>query len=154
MLPLERELAALKFLDGLGAQLRGVREPQQSLRLVLRSTRDFFDAAQGCIAVLQPGPPHANLLLTLPRTASWDLDALTRFIRHEHPPVQPHLLLGPVRRRGGAWGAIALMRERRPFDREDGRLLVRIAAALSDAIHQIDRDRIRGVRDRIDRKMM
>jgi two-component system, NtrC family, sensor kinase len=154
MLPMERELAALKFLDGLGVQLRGVREPQQSLRLVLRSTRDFFDAAQGCIAVLQPGRPHANLLLTQPRTASWDLDALTRFIRHEHPPVRPYLLLGPVRRRGGAWGAIAVMRERRPFDREDGRLLVRIAAALSDAIDQTDRDRIRGVRDRIDRKMM
>jgi len=42
----------------------------------------------------------------------------------------------------------------RPFDREDGRLLVRIAAALSDAIHEIDRDRIRDVRDRIDRKIM
>jgi signal transduction histidine kinase len=46
------------------------------------------------------------------------------------------------------------MRERRPFDREDGRLLVRIAAALSDAIHQIDRDRILDVRGRIDRKIM
>jgi len=64
------------------------------------------------------------------------------------------MLLGPVRRRGGAWGAIAVMRERRPFDREDGRLLVRIAAALSDAVHQIDRDRILDVRDRIDRKIM
>jgi two-component system, NtrC family, sensor kinase len=151
---MERELAALKFLDGLGAQLRNVREPQQSLRLTLRGAREFFEAAQGCIAVLQPGRPHANLLMALPRGASWDLDALTRFIRHEHPPVRPHMLLGPVRRRGGAWGAIAVMRERRPFDREDGRLLVRIAAALSDAIHQIDRDRILDVRDRIDRKIM
>jgi two-component system, NtrC family, sensor kinase len=151
---MERELAALKFLDGLGGQLRNVREPLQSLRLTLRGAREFFEAAQSCIAVLQAGRPHANLLITLPRHASWDLDALTRFIRHEHPPVRPHMLLGPVRRRGGAWGAIAIMRERRPFDREDGRLLVRIAAALSDAIHQIDRDRIRGVRDRIDRKIM
>ena len=147
MVPMERELAALKFLDGLGVQLRNVREPLQALRLTLRATREFFEAAQGCIAVFQAGWPQANLLLTLPRPASWDLDALTRFIRHEHPPVRPHMLLGPVRRRGGAWGAIAVMRERRPFDREDGRLLVRIAAALSDAIHQIDRDRIRDVRD-------
>ena len=151
---MERELAALKFLDGLGAQLRNVREPLQSLRLTLRGAREFFEAEQGCIAVSQAGRPHATLLITLPRVAGWDLDALTRFIRHEHPPVQPHMLLGPVRRRGGAWGAIAVMRERRPFDRDDGRLLVRIAAALSDAIHQIDRDRIRDVRDRIDRKIM
>ena len=154
MVPMERELAALKFLDGLGVQLRNVREPLQALRLTLRAAREFFEAAQGCIAVFQAGRPQANLLLTLPRVANWDLDALTRFIRHEHPPVRPHMLLGPVRRRGGAWGAIAVMRERRPFDREDGRLLVRIAAALSDAIHQIDRDRIRDVRDRIDRKIM
>jgi len=154
MVPMERELAALKFLDGLGVQLRNVREPLQALRLTLRAAREFFEAAQGCIAVFQAGRPHATLLLTLPRVASWDLDALTRFIKHEHPPVRPHMLLGPVRRRGGAWGAIAVMRERRPFDREDGRLLVRIAAALSDAIHQIDRDRIRDVRDRIDRKIM
>jgi hypothetical protein len=33
---MERELAALKFLDGLGAQLRNVREPLQSLRLTVR----------------------------------------------------------------------------------------------------------------------
>jgi signal transduction histidine kinase len=150
---MERELAALKFLDGLAGQLRHVHDPQQSTRLVLRGTREFFEAHQGCIAVLQPGRPHANLLVMQPRNGNWDLDALTRFIRHERPPVQPHLLIGPVRRRGGAWGAIAVMRER-PFDHEDGRLLVRTAAALSDSIHQIDRDRIRGVRDRIDRKMM
>src|SRR5688572_9964591 len=154
MAPLERELAGLKFLDGLSTQLRRVRDPQQSFRLAVRGTRDFFDAPLGCIAALQPGRPQANLLMALPRDASWDLDALTRFIRHERPPVQPHLLVGPVRRRGGAWGAIAVMRERRPFDREDGRLLVRTAAALSDAVHQIDRDRLRGVRDRIDRKIM
>ncbi|HEY5619476.1 MAG TPA: ATP-binding protein [Vicinamibacterales bacterium] len=151
---MEREVAALKFLDGLGAQLRDVRDPKQSLRLALRGTREFFEALQGCIAALQPGRPQANLLVMLPRDASWDLEALTRFIRHERPPVQPHLLIGPVRRRGGAWGAIAVMRARRPFDREDGRLLVRTAAALSDAIHQIDRDRILDVRDRIDRKIM
>ena len=42
----------------------------------------------------------------------------------------------------------------RPFDHEDRHLLLRVAAALSDAIQQIDRDRIRDVRDRIDRKIM
>ena len=150
----DRELAAFKFLDGLTAQLRHGREATQLLRLALRATREFFAAPQGCIAALQPDRRRLNLLVTQPRDASWDLDALSRFIRHERPPVQPHLLIGPVRRRAGAWGAMAVMRESRPFDHEDGRVLVRAAAILSDAIHAIDRERIRGVRDRIDRKCM
>ena len=35
---------------------------------------------------------------------------LTRYIRHTHPPVQRDLFIGSVKRRGGAWGAIALRR--------------------------------------------
>ncbi len=79
---------------------------------------------------------------------------LTRYIRHTHPPVQRDMLIGSVRRRGGAWGAIALVASGRAFDREDRRLITRIAAVLSAAIHRIDRDRLLGVRDRIDRKIM
>ena len=62
--------------------------------------------------------------------------------------------MGAVRRRGGAWGAIALVASGRAFDREDRRLIARIAAVLSAAIHRIDRDRLLGVRDRIDRKII
>ena len=62
--------------------------------------------------------------------------------------------MASLRRRGGAWGAIALIRPGLPYDREDRRLLTRIATALSGAIHRIDRDRLLGVRDRIDRKIM
>ena len=154
MQPIEREIAALRFVDVLVGQLREAREPQQSLRIALRATREFFDATGGCIARLETGRPQADLLLRLPKGAAWNLDSLTRFIRHEHPPVQPHMMIGPVRRRGSAWGAIAVVRETRPFDHEDRHLLLRVAAALSDAIQQIDRDRIRDVRDRIDRKIM
>jgi len=50
MLPLNRELAALKFLDGLASLLRDVREPHKALRHALRDTREFFQAAHGCIA--------------------------------------------------------------------------------------------------------
>jgi signal transduction histidine kinase len=64
------------------------------------------------------------------------------------------MLIGTLRRRGGAWGAIALVRPGSPYDRADRRLMMRISAALSAAIHRIDRDRLLGVRDRIDRKIM
>src|SRR5262245_52546191 len=154
MLPVERELAALKFIEGLSAHLRDVREPHKALRHALRDTREFFDATHGCIAALRAGCSDADVLFTLPQRTDWDLGVLTRYIRHTHPPVQRDMLIGSVRRRGGAWGAIALVRPGHAFDREDRRRIARIAAAVSTAVHRIDRDRLLEVRDRIDRKIM
>jgi two-component system NtrC family sensor kinase len=150
----ERELAALKFIDGLTAHLKDVREPHKALRHAVRDTREFFNATHGCIAALRPGRPQADLLFTLPKKVDWDLGVLTRYIRHAHPPVQPDMLIGSVRRRGGAWGAIALAAPGRAFDREDRRLITRVAAVVSAAVHRIDRERLLCVRDRIDRKIM
>jgi signal transduction histidine kinase len=154
MHPVERELAALKFIDGLSAHLRDVREPHKALRHALRDTREYFQAAHGCIATLRAGRSEANLLFTLPKQTDWDLSVLTRYIRHTYPPVERAMLIGSVKRRGGAWGAMALVRPGHVFDREDRRLIARIAEALSVAVHRIDRDRLLGVRDRIDRKIM
>ena len=154
MVPAQRELAALKFIDGLSTHLKDVREPHKALRHTLRDTCEFFHATHGCIATLRAGRSEADLLFTLPKRGDWDLDVLTRYIRHTHPPVERDMLIGSVRRRGGAWGAIALVAPGRVFDREDRRLITRISAVLSAAIHRIDRDRLLGVRDRIDRKIM
>jgi signal transduction histidine kinase len=151
---LKRELASLKFVDGLAAHLKDVREPHKALRHALRDTLEFFQATHGCIATLHPGRPRANLLFTLPKHTNWDLDVVTRYIRHTHPPVQRDMMIASIRRRGGAWGAIALIRPARPYDRDDRHLLARIATMVSGAIHRIDRDRLLGVRDRIDRKIM
>ena len=150
----ERELAALKFIDGLSAHLKEVREPHKAMRHALRDTREFFGAAHGCIATLRPGRPQADLLFTLPKQRDWELSVLTEFIRHTHPPIHRDMLLGSVKRRGSAWGAIALVAPGQRFDREDRRLIGRIAAVLSAAVHRIDRERLLGVRDRIDRKIM
>jgi two-component system, NtrC family, sensor kinase len=154
MVPIERELAAYKFIDELSSNLTDVREPHKALRHALRDTREFFQASHGCIATLRAGRTEADLLFTLPKRRDWDLGVLTRYIRHTYPPVQRDMLIGAVRRRGGAWGAMALVRSGRAFDREDRRLIARIAAAVSAAVHRIDRDRLLGVRDRIDRKIM
>ena len=100
MLPVQRELAALKFIDGLSAHLKDVREPHKALRHALRDTREFFQATHGCIATLPAGRPEADLLFTLPKQADWDLGVLTRYIRHTHPPVQRDMLIASV---AAAW---------------------------------------------------
>ena len=154
MVPVQREFAALKFLDELSTHLKDVREPHKALRHALRDTCDFFQAAHGCVAELRPGRENADLLFALPKQIDWDLDVLTRFIRHTHFPAQGDMLIGSVRRRGDGWGAIAVVRPGHSFDRDDRHLMARITAILSAALHRIDRDRLLGVRDRIDRKMM
>ena len=78
MSPLKRELVALKFLDGLAAHLKDVREPHKALRHALRDTLEFFQATHGCIATLHAGRSEADLLFTLPKQADWDLGVLTR----------------------------------------------------------------------------
>ena len=154
MLPIERELTALKFIDALSTDLAAVRETHRALRYVLRDVLAFYGATDGCIATLRPGRPEANLLFTLPKRIEWDRGLLTRYIRQGHLSVPRDMLIGSVTRRGGAWGALAIVRPGRAFDRDDRRLIVRVAAAVSAAVHRIDRDRLLGVRDRIDRKIM
>ena len=153
MLPAARELEFLKFLDTLGQYVRSTREPRKALTFALRESRTFLRAAGGCVAVAEPGDADARLLISMPRDEHWDLTHIGRFIRHSRPPVRSDVVLAPVRRRGAAWGAMALSRPQ-PFDHRDGRLLARITAVVSDAIQSMDRDRMLEVRDRIDRRIM
>ena len=76
MLPVQRELAAFKFLEGLSTHLKDVREPHKALRHGLRDTCEFFGASHGCIATLRAGRSEADLLFTLPKLAGWDLGVL------------------------------------------------------------------------------
>jgi two-component system, NtrC family, sensor kinase len=149
-----RELAALKFLDGVSAYVRDVSEPEKALRRVIRDTREFLGAAHACIATHRRDHADVELLFALPKTTVWDVGVLGAFIRKAYPPLPADMAIAAVQRRGRAWGAIALRREDQPFDRHDRRLLTRVAAALSEAIHRIDRDRTLEVRNRIDRKIM
>jgi hypothetical protein len=120
---------------------------REAHRQALRDTREFFQAAHGCIAALGAGRSEVDLPFMLPKQAGWYLGVLTRYIRHTHPPLEPGILIGSVRRRGGAWGAIALAGSDHEYDREDRRLMARIAGVLSAAVHRIDRDWLLGVRD-------
>jgi two-component system NtrC family sensor kinase len=154
MLSASRELEFLKFLDNLGQYLRSTREPRKALAFALRESRTFFRADSGCVAVAEAGEPDARLLLTVPGQDSWDLQHIGRFIRHTHPPVRSDVMMAPVRRRGAAWGAMVFRRPRPAFDRDDGRLLARVTAVVSEAIQLMDRERMLDVRDRIDRRIM
>ena len=152
MLSPSRELEFLKFLDTLGQYLRATHDPRKALTFALREGRTFFEAESGCIAVAEAGK-DARVLIAL-RRDDWDLAHIGQFIRHTRPPVRSDVVLAPIRRRGAAWGAMAFRRASPPFGHDDGRLLARVTAVVSDAIQSMDRERMLEVRDRIDRRIM
>ena len=121
----------------------------------MRSGRagSFFRRPRGCVAVADAGEPEARVLLTVPRDGGWDLQHIGRFIRHTNPPARTGVMMAPIRRHG-AWGAMVFSRPQPAFDHDDGRLLARITAAVSEAIQFMDRERMLEVRDRIDRRIM
>ena len=149
-----RELAALKYLDGVTGYLRDVSEPEKALRRVIRDTREFFGAGHACIATHRRDSADPDLLFAFPKATVWDAGVLGAFIRKAYPPLPADMAIAAVHRRGRAWGAIALLRPEQPFERHDRRVFSRVADALSEAIHRIDRDRMLEVRNRIDRKIM
>lgn len=150
----DRELTFYRFLDGLGVVLRDMHESGRAVRHALRQTAAFFESDRGCVAVLDPGRPVADVRFQVPRADAWDVALLTGFIRHQHPAVPRGLMLRPIVRRGRAWAVLAVERAARPYGRTDGRLLGRITALLSETVQRIDRERTLGVRDTIDRKLM
>jgi two-component system, NtrC family, sensor kinase len=153
MLSAQRELELLRFLDNLSSQLKPMRDPQKALRHALRDASEFFGATGACLAVLRPGQRGADPIFAIPRNSVWDLDLLTRVVRHNHALVRRDIIIAPLQRRGGPWAAMAFTRSA-PYDRHDERLVTRIAAAVAEAIQHMDRERMLGVRDRIDRKIM
>ena len=153
MLSPERELAALRLLDRLSSHLKDVPDPQHAVRYVLRETRELLGADAGCVAVARNRESGAQLLFAIPKAGTWDLDLLARFIRVERPARPEDMAIAPIRRRGGAWAALAFMRPGRPYDRYDKRLLARVADITSYAVQEMDRERMLEIRDRIDRKI-
>jgi two-component system, NtrC family, sensor kinase len=153
MLSLEQELDAFRFLDRLSTHLKQVQTPQHAVRYVLRETREALAADAGCVAVAREAQSDAQILFAVPKASGWDLDLLSRFIRVERPSRPDDIAIVPVRRRGNAWAALAFTRATRPFGRFDKRLLTRVAGITSDAVQQLDRERMLEIRDRIDRKI-
>ena len=104
MLSPHRELHFLKFLDNLSRYLRSIRDPRKAFGHGLRESRAFFAATGGCIAVVEAGELDARMVLTIPRSAAWDLRHIGQFIRHTRPPIRSELMIAPIRRRGATWG--------------------------------------------------
>ena len=77
----KQELAFLRLLAELNAQLDGARQDSKILRTTLRLARDFFDARAACVARYVPDNKSVELELHTGDAEAWDEAPLRELFR-------------------------------------------------------------------------
>ena len=148
------ELRLLRAIGELQQQVRPVADVEKAVRVAARSAAGLFRAEDYCVGVIVPGASRAELIARAPRSEAWDLDLLGAFARGERPEVPANVMLARLKRRGRAWGALALRYTRAEPDWALRNALTKLAAAINESVAAIERDRLVDARGRIDRKIM
>ncbi len=149
----ELELSLFRFLERMRSTLRSSRDPRQAVRSALRQAMAFLEADSGGFAVKRPGRP-LEVRFRIPREeTAVDEELLARAFAGDWPELPASTLLTSVPRRGRPYGLMLLERAA-GFPQGHGRALTRIAVALSEILQDIDQDRAREIRLRIDQKIV
>jgi signal transduction histidine kinase len=135
-------------------QFREGRDAEKVLRAALRLGLDFFRATEGCVAVARPGSSEAKVIHPAPPESWWDRSMLAGFLRGEKVRVPADLMLARIRRRGRMWGALAVRAAGRDYHWDSRQAFSAIGELANELIDDIDRERIREVRARVDRKVL
>src|SRR5262249_29768876 len=116
---------------------------------------ELFRAGGGCIATVRPRSEQARILFGVPADASWDRTMLTAFLRGDKSGarVPADLMLARIRRRGRMWGVLAVRSPGADYRWDTRQALSSIGALANELIDQIDRERVREVRARGDRRV-
>lgn len=135
-------------------QFREGRDADKVLRAALKLGMDRFGAAEGCVATVRHGGGEARLLFGAPPESGWDRAMLAGFLRGEKVCVPPELMLARIRRHGRMWGALAVRSSGAEYHWDSRQSFSSIGSLANELIDQIDRDRVREVRARVDRKVL
>jgi signal transduction histidine kinase len=135
-------------------QFRDGRDADKVLRGALRLGVDLFRAEEGCIATVRPGGEEARVLFAVPPESWWDRPLLAGFLRGEDVRVPPDLMIARIRRHGRMWGALAVRTTGAEYHWDARQALSSVGALTNELIDQIDRERVREVRARVDRKVL
>jgi len=148
------ELRLLRFLNDLDSQLRPARDVERALKVAMRATAAFFAAPAACVAAVTPGSRAARLLVSDQRGKEWDLSTLAAFTRGEDHPAPSGLMLATIRRRGRAWGVLAVQHATGLPSSRERDALNRVVMVVNTCVAHIERERMLEVRARIDRKVL
>jgi two-component system NtrC family sensor kinase len=136
------------------AQHRDVRDAEQVLRAALKLSMDIFGAGEGAVVSMGSSAQGGRIILSVPAGSTWDTPMLAGFLRGEKVRVPAELMLARIRRHGRMWGAIAVRAPGAGFHWDSRQAFSEIGALANELIDEIDRERIREVRARVDRKML
>jgi len=135
-------------------QFRDGRDADKILRSALRLGLDFFGAQEGCVATVRPGGEEATIFFPVPPDGWWDRQMLAGFLRGDKVRIPPELMLARIRRHGRMWGALAVRALRGEYHWDTRQAFSSIGALANELIDQIDQERVREVRARVDRKIL
>jgi signal transduction histidine kinase len=133
---------------------RDSRDADRMLRAALKLGLEVFGAPEGCLAAIRPGIGTTRVVFSVPEGGWWDRDLLAGFLRGARVRVPPDLMLARIRRQGRMWGALAIRAPGTTFHWDARQALSAIGTLANELIDHIDRERVREVRARIDRKVL
>ncbi len=135
-------------------QYREGRDVEKLLRGAMRLGMELFGAGEGAVVTAGPGLEGARILLSMPEDSAWDRTMLAAFLRGEKVRVPPELVLARIRRHGRMWGALVVRAMGKILHWDARQAFSAIGSTANELIDQIDRERIREVRARVDRKIL
>jgi two-component system, NtrC family, sensor kinase len=136
------------------SQFREACDAEKALRAALRLGLDFFGAQEGCVATIRPGGEEAMISYPVPADGRWDRTMLAAFLRGDKVRVPPELMLARIRRHGRMWGALAIRAAGGDYHWDMRQAFSSIGTLANELIDEIDRERVRDVRARVDRKIL
>jgi two-component system NtrC family sensor kinase len=135
-------------------QYREGRDVEKVLRGATKLGMELFGAAEGSIVAVGTGSEGVKILLSMPEGSAWDRALLAAFLRGEKVRVPAELMLARIRRHGRMWGALVVRTAGASLHWDARQAFSAIGSAANELIDQIDQDRIREVRARVDRKIL
>lgn len=148
------ETRLLRAAIELRSRLHGVADVDKALRSAARFAVSLFHADDYCVAIEVPGEDAADVVATDSSPHEWDLEVLGRFIRAEKPDIPERIAVARLKGRGRDWGALALRWRRGDVNWTVRDGLRTFTEELNRIVDEIDLERVREVRSRIDRKIM
>lgn len=150
----DSELDLLKRLWEFNNQFRATHDAEKVLRSALKLGIELFDGQRGCVLSIPPGRDETDIAYRTPRESVWESSFFVSFLRGQKVTVPPDLMLARIRRHGRMWGALALQSEGADFRWDARQAFSSIGAIASQIVEEIDHERVRQVRARIDQKTL
>ena len=147
------QLRFLRLQADLRSRLHNAQDSRKVLVYGLRVIRELFEVPQGAVATLKPGSSTAQMSYSIPKSAPWDLELLTRYIRGERPKIPKDTLMAPVRRHARHWSVVALRAHDATFEPSQREALFSLTRTLTAIVREVDDRRARKVRRKIEREI-